>query len=431
MRVIVGHSNMDLDCLGSIALARRLFPGSCALRSRLIHPVARTLYNLFGDFLDLSTVDEMPANSVDALVVVDTRSFGRVREYLERISPLPARVDIYDHHPEDSSDIPGAVIHEGCVGANTTLLAAEAMKKDIRLKPEEATIALAGIYADTGSFTHENVSLADFEAAGYLMGQGASVALVKSFLQSLKGESQISLFHEILNRLTYQTLHGHQVVTTYMEMERQSGGLAAVVEKVFEVENPDAIFSVFHFAKEHDTLVIARSQQRGIDVSRILNTFGGGGHSQASSALLKNQPGRQVFHALQAYLKAMLDEAETAARVMTLDPPSLLDSWTVMEGALLLEKEDLTGAPVVDSSGRLCGFLSLRDIMKCRISGRMQDLVRSCMARKVITGTPRTTLREMESLFFTHTIYCLPIVEDGRLVGVVTRAAFLKARMGG
>ena len=317
MRIIVGHSNMDLDCLGSIALARRLFPGSRALRSRLIHPVARNLYNLYGDYLDLATIDEIERGEIDDLVVVDTRSFGRVREFLQEIPTLPERVDVYDHHPEDSSDIPGAVIHGGGVGANTTLLAKEIMEKGIRLSSEEATIALTGIHADTGSFTHENVSLADFEAAGYLMSQGASVSLVKSFLQTLKGESQITLFHQILNRLTYQTLHGHQVVTTYMELERQSGGLAAVVEKVFDVENPDAIFSVFHFAKEHDTLVIARSQQHGIDVGRILSAFGGGGHSQASSALMKNEPGRKCFHALQAYLKAMLDEAATASVIMT------------------------------------------------------------------------------------------------------------------
>ena len=430
MRIIVGHSNMDLDCLGSIALARRLFPGARALRSRLIHPVARNLYNLYGEYLDLATIDEIEPGLVDDLVVVDTRSFARVREYLKEMPRIPEKVDVYDHHPADSSDIPGALIHEGCVGANTTLLGQEAIRQGIRLSAEEATIALTGIHADTGSFTHENVTLADFEVAGYLMAQGASMPLVKSFLQTLKDESQITLFHQILNRLTYQTLHGHQVVTTYMELERQTGGLAAVVEKVFEVENPDAIFSVFHFLKEHDTLIVARSQQRGIDLPRVLSAFGGGGHSQASSALLKNQPGRQTFHALQACLKVMLDEATTAAAVMTPQPAVIRDSWTVLDAALFLEKADLTGAPVVDGSGKLCGFLSLRDIMKCRASGLMRGPVRASMTRKVLSASPATTLREMENLFFAHTIFSLPIVDQGRLVGVVTRAAFLKARVG-
>jgi tRNA nucleotidyltransferase (CCA-adding enzyme) len=421
---------MDLDCLGSLTLARRLYPGSHGVRSRLIHPVARNLYHLYGEYLDLIAIEEIDQEPVEHLVIVDTRSLGRIKEYLGRIDPLPQRVEVFDHHPADSSDIPGAVIHEENVGANTTLLGQEVMRRGISLTAEEATIALTGIYADTGSFTHENVALADFEVAGYLVSQGASVSLVKSFLQTLKDETQMSLFHQLLNRLTYQTVHGHQIVTTYMEMERQVGGLAAVVEKVFEVENPDAIFSVFSFLKEHDTLIIARSQQHRIDLARILGAFGGGGHSQASSALLKNQPGRTAFHALQAYLKAMLDEAATARGIMKNNVLMARDSWTLREASEYLERIDRTGAPVVDAAGKLCGFLTLRDISKGRSADKMSAPVRAFMTRKVISAAPGTTLRELEHIFFSHTIFSLPIVEDGKLAGLVTRADFLKARMG-
>lgn len=430
LRLIVGHSNMDLDCLGSMALARRLFPGARGVRSRMIHAVARNLYNLYGEYLDLMTIQEIDKGPLEQLIVVDTRSIGRIKEYLGVIDPLPPQIEVFDHHPADSSDIPGAVIHEGSVGANTTLLGMEVMQRGIRLAPEEATIALTGIYADTGSFTHENVALADFEVAGYLVSKGASVSLVKSFLQTLKDETQISLFHEILNRLTYQTLHGHQIVTTYMEMEQQVGGLSAVVEKVFEVENPDAIFSVFYFQKEGDSLIIARSQQHRIDLARILATFGGGGHSQASSALLKNEPGRKTFHALQAYLKAMLDEAATARGIMRDNVQVARDSWTLREASEFLEKTDRTGAPVVDGTERLCGFLTLRDISKGRSAGKMSAPVRAFMTRKVISASPCTTLRELEHIFFAHTIFALPIVDDGKVLGMVTRADYLKARMG-
>ncbi len=421
---------MDLDCLGSIALARRLYPGARALRSRMIHPVARNLYNMYGEHLDLTTIDEVDGEPVDQMVVVDTRSLGRIREYLGRMDRVPSRVDVFDHHPTDSSDIPGAILHQANVGANTTLLGVEAMRQGTRLSPEDATIALTGIFADTGSFTHENVVLADFEVAGWLLSQGASISLVKSFLRTLKDEAQISLFHDILNHLTYQTLHGHQIVTTYVELARQVGGLSAVVDKVFEVENPDAIFSVFYFRKEKDTLIVARSQRHRIDLARILGTFGGGGHSRASSALLRNEPGRKTFHALQAYLRAMLDEAATARGIMRPDVLVVRDSWTLREASKLLEDADCTGAPVVDRTERLCGFLTLRDISKGRGAGRMAEPVRAFMTRSVIAAAPRTTLRELEHIFFSHTIYTLPIVEDGRVIGLVTRADYLRARSG-
>ncbi|MGA2480601.1 MAG: DHH family phosphoesterase [Spirochaetia bacterium] len=208
MRIIVGHTNMDLDCLGSMALARLMFPGSRAVGSRLIHPVARNLFHLYADHFDFLSLEELTGETVEEMVIVDTRSRGRVKEFLQAITPLPGVVEVWDHHPADASDIPGAVVHEAPVGSNTTLLGMEVRKRGIRPGPEDATIALTGIYADTGNFTHENVTSADFEIAGWLKGLGASLTLVKSFLQTLKDESQVTLFHELLNKLTYQTVHG-------------------------------------------------------------------------------------------------------------------------------------------------------------------------------------------------------------------------------
>jgi len=429
MRIIVGHTNMDLDCLGSLALARILFPGYRPVRSRLIHPVARTLYNLYADYLDMASAEELAGESVEAMVVVDTRSRGRIKEYLASIPVMPP-VEVWDHHPEDSSDIEGAVVREGEVGANTTLLAVEAMRRGCTLRTEDATIALTGIFADTGNFTHENVRSADFEAAAWLIAQGASLPLVKSFLRTLKEESQITLFHELLNRLSYQTVHGHLVLTVYQEMERQVGGLAAVVEKVFEVESPDALFAVFAFTRDNETLIIARSQAPGVDVARLLRAFGGGGHAQASSALLKGHPGRATFHALQACLKTMLADAMSATAIMETRVESIRYNWSLLDAARYLEDSDRSGMPVTDPGGKLCGYLSLRDIIKARRGGQMAAPVSSHMVRQVPSGSPSSSLREIENLFFTHTIYDLPIVEEGRIVGIVTRDAYLRARAG-
>ncbi len=428
--VIVGHTNMDLDCLGSLVLARRLFPEYRAVASGRIHPVARNLYNVYKDSLDLDPPQELSADPVEHLIVVDTRSFGRVREYLQAMDPLPPRIDVYDHHPDDASDIPGAVIHDGSAGANTTLLGMEVISRGIEVGPEEATIALTGIYADTGNFTHENVTPEDFTVARFLVERKASLPLVRTFLQTLKGESQISLFHELLKKLTYRTVYGHFIVIGYMEMERQIGGLAAVVEKVFEVECPDAIFAVFYFTRENDTLIIARCRKGLMDLAKFLAAFGGGGHSQASSALVKNTGGRKTFHALHAYLGVCLGPAVTAESIMARDVVTIPDSWSLKEASLFLEKVDRTGAPVLDDTGRLCGFLSLRDIMKGRRAEKMDAPVRRYMVRSVITGTRDTTLREIEDFFFNHTIYYLPIVEEGVVVGLVTRSEYLRARAG-
>lgn len=49
------------------------------------------------------------------------------------------------------------------------------------------------------------------------------------------------------------------------------------------------------------------------------------------------------------------------------------------------------------------------------------------MTRDVIAVTRDTTLRELEGLFATHDFNTFPVVEDGRMVGIVTKFDFLKA----
>jgi tRNA nucleotidyltransferase (CCA-adding enzyme) len=85
---------------------------------------------------------------------------------------------------------------------------------------------------------------------------------------------------------------------------------------------------------------------------------------------------------------------------------------------------------VVDADGCLCGYLSLRDVVKGRRAERMDAPVRAYMTSNAVVGSPSMSLREIENLFFSHTIYDLPIVKDGKMVGVVTRDGYLKARAG-
>ena len=72
------------------------------------------------------------------------------------------------------------------------------------------------------------------------------------------------------------------IYNRHQELDKQVNGLSAVVEKIFEVENPDAMFGVFAFRKENQTLIVGRSQRELIDLNELLEVFGGGGHTSAA-----------------------------------------------------------------------------------------------------------------------------------------------------
>ena len=277
MKIIIGHTNMDLDCIGSIVLAKYLYPDHVSVASRLIHPAAKNLVNLYQNHLNFKTVDEIKNEDVERVVIVDTRSRSRVNEYFDVIGSGVKEIVIYDHHSSDSCDFEGAELHQGDFGSNTTMIGLELIKNRLSISPKDATIALTGIYADTGNFTHDNVHEDDFRVASYLLKQYADIKLVNNFLKSLREEYQVSLFHDIMNSLVWQDVNGHQIVFSYYSMDRQAAGLAAVIEEIFNIEKPDAIFGVFHFEKPGSTVIIGRSGKNVIDLIEILRPFGGGG----------------------------------------------------------------------------------------------------------------------------------------------------------
>ncbi len=425
MKIIVGHTNMDLDCIGSIVLVKYLYPDYTPVMSRLIHPSAKNLYNLYHYHLDFSTPDDLKGEAVTHAVIVDTRSESRVKEYFELFDSSATEIEIFDHHSGDSCEFKGAVVHEGNYGSNTTMIALELIKKRVSISPKDATIALTGVYADTGNFTHDNVTEDDFRVASYLLKQMADIKLINNFLKSLREDYQLSLFHDIMNTLVWQDIKGHQIVFSYYAMEKQAAGLAAVVEEIFNIESPEAIFGVFHFAKPGSTVIIARSNMNSIDLIDILRPFGGGGHPKAASALVKKEEGREVFRKLLEHLTVHLEHAVTAGDIMTKEVVTIKDSWTLREASEFLEEIDLSGAPVLNDKGEMAGMLTLRDIMKGRKNGQMNTPVKAHMKTKLITCCIDHTMREIENLMFINSIGHLPVLDNGKIIGIITRTDLL------
>ena len=417
---------MDLDCLGSLILIKKLFPDHQLVKSRLIHPVARNLYNLYQNFFDFIDARELEGQKVESVKIVDTCSWVRIKEYFSYIRDSEPVIHIYDHHPSENCDILGAVLHEGNNGANTTWLARQVMERGLTLRPEEATIALTGIYADTGRFIHENVTPDDLEVSAFLLEQGASLKLVKSFLETLREDSQVDILHLLLKTVAVREIQGHSILLSYLELDENTPGLAAIVEKIMEIENPDAYFAVFYIRKSRTVLIIARSQKERIDLHDLLHIYGGGGHQMAGSAKIPDQEGERFFGEFTGYLEQVLVPAARARDIMTRNVLSINENESLLEASLYLEKIEHTGIPVLNNQEEVTGFLSLRDIMKGRKAEQMHSPVKAYMTRKIITADPEITIREIERIFYKHHIGHLPIVENRRLLGLVTRWDYLQ-----
>lgn len=97
--------------------------------------------------------------------------------------------------------------------------------------------------------------------------------------------------------------------------------------------------------------------------------------------------------------------------------------------ALLLEKR-VTGAPVVDNTGRLVGILTEKDCLRLIAAGVEGNVPRGEVAN-FMTLNPETIPPEMDvyyaaGLFLKRSFRRFLVVEDGKLVGAITRFDLLR-----
>ena len=143
-----------------------------------------------------------------------------------------------------------------------------------------------------------------------------------------------------------------------------------------------------------------------------------------------------------------------AMDVMTTDVITVDPDTTVQALAALLAERGISGAPVVDSSGRLVGIVSEGDLLhrteigtarrhrERRRSWWLDDFasdlardyikshgrtVKDIMTRDVVTVTEDTDLGEVAALLEAKRIKRVPVTRDGKVIGIISRANLVRA----
>jgi acetoin utilization protein AcuB len=101
---------------------------------------------------------------------------------------------------------------------------------------------------------------------------------------------------------------------------------------------------------------------------------------------------------------------------MTPPPATITGEATVKEALGIIEKHKLRHLPVLDDHGRMVGIVSEKDLLRAD-EGNQVDKV---MTREVITVTEYTALEEAARIMADHRISSLPVMRDGKLVGIIT-----------
>ena len=105
----------------------------------------------------------------------------------------------------------------------------------------------------------------------------------------------------------------------------------------------------------------------------------------------------------------------------------------VAEAARLMSDERVGALVVTGELGGVEGIVSERDVVQCVAQHGVEALggpVEEVMTRSVTTCTPTTDSTELAATMTEGRIRHLPVVDDGRLVGLVSIGDVVKSRLG-
>ena len=115
--------------------------------------------------------------------------------------------------------------------------------------------------------------------------------------------------------------------------------------------------------------------------------------------------------------------------VMSSPAVSLRPRTQAGRAAALLVERGFTAAPVLDAEGRLRGIATEADLLRGRLAadGGPAPVVADLMTPCPATVAPDAALADLAAQMLATGVRSVPVLEDGRLVGVVTRRDVLRA----
>ena len=425
--IITTHLNADFDALSSMIAAKKLYPNAT-----LVFPGSqeKNLRNFFlhsmSYLFNFTKIKQIHFDQIKRLILVDTRQKSRIGKFAEL---KDIDIHIYDHHPDSDDDLHGSREYIRAYGSTTAILTDIIRKRKIAITPDEATIMCLGIHEDTGSFTFSSTKPEDHLAAAWLSSQGADHNTVASLLTRELTTEQVWLLNDLTKSATTRVINDIEVVIAKITIEDYAGDFAVLVHKFMDMENLKVLFALAQM--EDKVYLVARSRIEDVNVAEIALAFGGGGHPQAASATIRKKTVMQVERSLQSMLRKRINPQKKASDMMSSPVIHVPPEEKIKEASTIMTKYNINVLLVIDDTGTLKGYITRQVMEKAVYFGLGHIPVKEYMNIDFSTVSPNSLLRDVQELIIRGKLRILPVMEDGSVVGVITRTDLLNILVGG
>ena len=314
---VVGHKNLDMDALGS-AVGMQLFSSNVLDESYVVYDaeqmspdIHRAIQFLENEgvtkLLTLDQAMEMVTNR-SLLVMVDHSKTALTlsKEFYD----LFTQTIVIDHHRRDQDFPDNAVItyiESGASSASelvTELIQFQNSKKS-RLSRIQASVLMGGMMLDTKNFT-SRVTSRTFDVASYLRTRGSDSVVIQELAATDFEE------YRLVNELILQGQAVQPSILVAQAKDTKEYDTVVISKAADTMLAMSGIEASFVIAKNRqgDISISARSRSK-INVQRIMEELGGGGHFNLAAARLTDMSLQEAGDKLKTIISNELNEKET------------------------------------------------------------------------------------------------------------------------
>ncbi|MBO4962558.1 MAG: bifunctional oligoribonuclease/PAP phosphatase NrnA [Clostridia bacterium] len=283
--LICSHIRPDGDTIGATLALREVLLTKGILVDIVCDSSIPQKFSYLSEVKEYKRVEEI-TKQYPLVVFVDTASDGQMGECYKIFYSHKNVINI-DHHVSNK----GYAKYNYVVNkASCCEVLADMFKEmGIEITQNIAKFLLLGMVTDTGNFAHNNTTANTLKVASEMVEKGAN--LVEINLQMFKNQpmSRSKLYLEIMSKSQY--FHEDRVaVIIIRQQDLQKYGLDNSVTEGFIDYNltiSSVVISVSILETKDKTYKVSFRSKGEIDVNRVAGTFGGGGHKNASGAMLR------------------------------------------------------------------------------------------------------------------------------------------------
>ena len=426
MRLILTHEQADFDAMASLLGAYLTDNAWIPVLPRKFNRNVRSFMALYGEELPFVDVRDLKHEKIDSVTLVDTQSLVTIKGMNKNTS-----VRVIDHHPLRQDIPPEWDVISAETGSTTTILVELIAERQLPLSIIHSTLLLLGVYEDTGSLSYVSTTGRDGRAVSYLLDQGASLQIAENFLNPPLSPEQRRFYDKLSANAKIYTINGHRIIITTGDLVEFNEEISTLAHKLRDLLDPDGLFVIV--ATGEGVRLVARSTTSQIDVGAIAAHFGGGGHDRAAAALIRgSETGKaplkidRIVKELLGILPDFVQPSATVSQIMSLSPHVLSPDMSVQEASRLMLYYGYEGYPVVEK-GKVIGLLTRRSVDKA-INHKLNVSVASLMDVKNISVKPEDSIQYLQSQMVESGWGQVPVVDplSGEMIGIVTRTDLLK-----